>query len=218
MSDSQRHYHLAADAMGFRGVTSVKGVNVTAEIVYRLVKDPDPFRGKTVEKLVDGQLKDGRQLYVLRKEYKNLDGTPLKDPTIAGAGAPTIYPADLCYYVVSFNLEYLASLGTSDPTNRLIGQYSQIAPGASGMTNGPFPGPGESALGDLDPTKVLNAGAIDPMGEDSGSADLNDQLLPSGRLGPKYFIPAIRATLRIVEDRTARQERVFVREIWLPTG
>lgn len=204
IASADRHHIGAWDTIGFTAVTSVKGVPTTAQVVYRLIKDP---RGKTVEKLKDGILLAGRQLYILRKELRNVDGGALLDPTKTGGVALDQPTAELCHYVVSFNLEYMSASG----------QYSQIEPGPTSpsMPQGPFPGPTA-----IDPGNVaqLTATPVDPMGQSTGGADLNDEVLPSGRQSPKYIVPAIRATLRIVEDIEARQERVFTREIWLPAG
>jgi hypothetical protein len=78
---------------------------------------------------------------------------------------------ELCYYVLSFNLEYLAN-------NRA---FSQLAPS-------PFP-------------------HDDPLGNDSG---------PNDTAGTAYRVPEIRATLRIVEDASERQERTIQKVMWIP--
>lgn len=211
-SDAKRHYEYATDQIGFTAVTSVKGSYVAAIIVYRLVRDPDPDRGKTVERYVNGVAMPARQLYILRKEYRDLNGGDLKD-----AAGVAVEPGDLCYYVISFNIEYLSANGS----------FSQIAPGdtAKGMPDGPFPGPALSA-DFLDPASKLTGVPVDPMGEIIGGDDLNDEVpkdasgnpIPGKPLGPKFVVPAVRVTLRIVEDREARQERVITREVWLPAG
>lgn len=206
INSAERNYIGATDSIGFRAVTSVKGVLTPAQVVYRVVLDP---RGKSVEKVIGGNLVAGRQVYILRKEVLDLNGNALPDPTQSGKTVPAA--ADLCHYVVSFNLEYLAGAG----------QYSQIAkvdsppPGLAAMPDGPFPGPLA-----IDPSSLVPVSVppVDPMGESTDGADINDEVLPSGRQAPRFVVPAIRATLRIVEDIEARQERVFTREIWLPTG
>jgi hypothetical protein len=78
---------------------------------------------------------------------------------------------ELCYYVVSFNIEYLSSGRT----------FSQLAP--SPCTH------------------------EEPLGNGVGSNDT----APTA-----YRIPAIRVTMRVVEDVAERQERTIQKVMWIP--
>ena len=95
------------------------------------------------------------------------------------------------------------------------------------MPLGPFPGPDLRGGGlDVDYLPSDEGAGVtflepkDPMGEVTGTADLNDITDPRNptRLMPKYAVPAVRVTLRVVEDIEARTERIFTPVIWLPGG
>jgi prepilin-type N-terminal cleavage/methylation domain-containing protein len=230
----ERHYVGARDSIGFRSVTHVNGILVPVRVMYRLVYDADPSRRKSVEKVINSKLVAGSGLYVLRKEMLNLDGTVIKDTL-----GRDLQPIELCYYVTSFNLEYMASISNTQIGQQVAGSFSQIAPDARSSLLGPFPGPRVTQLrpDNLDPipgTVTL----VNPMGEPDAAStmdkDLNtrndvpppgvaDPLVTPGspaptRYYPRYIVLAIRVTMRVVEDVEARQERVYSRVIWLPTG
>jgi hypothetical protein len=82
-----------------------------------------------------------------------------------------IQDQELCYYVVSFNLEFQANNRT----------FSQLAPSR-------FP-------------------HDDPLGNDLG---------PNDQPGTAYRVPAIRVTMRVVEDVGERQERTIQKVMWIP--
>ncbi len=225
LSDPDRHVTGACDAMGFNAVTSIGGTRLPARIIYRLVKDVDPARHNTVQKVVNGRIRPGRPLYILRKELLDLDGRPLRDPT---SGRP-VEPVDLCYYVMAFNLEYLHAVSDdpASPLSRRNDRFCQIAPDRNGSAEGPFPGPVTSQIGpDVLAPIPARVRPVNPMGEADGASDgssaiRNDirQTARSGaRFRPAFTVPAVRVTLRVVEDVEARQERVYTRVIRLPAG
>jgi prepilin-type N-terminal cleavage/methylation domain-containing protein len=220
-----RHVTGAVDSMGFRTVTSVNGSLVPVQVLYRPVLDRDPARWKTAPRVVQGEIRPGRLVYILRKEILDLNGAPVRDAT---TGRP-VAPIDLCYYVTAFNLEYMCAM-SDDATNalsRLNAQFCQIAPDKHNTPDGPFPGPRTSML---NPTLLgaipAAARAVNPMGEPDGAGEgsspiKNDIQATTGtgtRFYPAFIVPAVRATLRVVEEIEARQERVYTRVIWLPTG
>jgi prepilin-type N-terminal cleavage/methylation domain-containing protein len=230
LSSEKRHTVGARDSIGFRSMTSLKGVATPLQVIYRLVYDVDPARRLTVPKVIGSTIQPGQKLYVLRKELLGMDGKPLID---ADTGK-TILPIDLCYYVTSFNLEFMARFSDSNPGDKYTGRFSNIAPAHPSLPNpidGPFPGPQLSYLAPDNMRPVVQS-PVNPMGEPDGQCDAtvsaaaaNDILDPYQpkdarvqRFIPRYIIPAIRVTLRVVEDVEARQERVFSRVIWLPTG
>jgi len=121
-----------------------------------------------------------RPLYTLvrrvRMQNPNLqNGEPVFDqiPSVKDkqGNMVTVPDQELCYYVVSFNLEYLAN-------NRA---FSQLAPS-------PFP-------------------HEDPIGNGMG---------PNDSPGTAYRVPAVRVTMRIVEDIGERQERTIQKVMWIP--
>jgi len=223
-TDPNRHITGAVDSIGFRTVSSVNGVLLPVQVLYRVVQDVDGARQKTLQKVIDGRIMRGRPIYILRKEILNLDGTLVMDAT---TGLP-IGPIDLCYYVTAFNLEYMHALSndTTNPLSKLNGQFCQIAPDRLNQVLGPFPGPPSTVLRPSNLAHILVVRPRNPMGEPDGASDgsspiKNDIQQTTGtgtRFYPAFIVPAIRATLRVVEDIEARQERVYTRVIWLPTG
>jgi hypothetical protein len=227
----ERHTVGARDSIGFRTLMPIDDVLTPVQVLYRLVYDADGARRLTVPKVVGSKMLPGRKLYVLRKELLDLDGRPMMD-----ASGKVIQPIDLCYYVTSFNLEYMAQLDKTAPGNQYSGRFSQIAPSPPGFPNpldGPFPGPQLSALA-ADNLRPVIQPPVNPMGEpefpsrssgDKNPSSANDVADPNTLPGtqptrsvPKYIVPAVRVTLRVVEDVEARQERVFSRVMWLPGG
>ena len=223
-TDPNRHVTGATDSIGFRTVTSVNGILLPVQVIYRLVQDLDGMRQRTIQRVINGRIQQGVRIYVLRKEILNLDGTAVRDAT---SGRP-ILPIDLCYYVTAFNLEYMHAMSNdrTNPLSGLNGQFCQIAPDMSGQILGPFPGPASTILrpGNLSP--IIGARPRNPMGEPDGASDgsspiKNDIQQTTGtgtRFYPAFIVPALRATMRVVEGSEARQERVYTRVIWLPTG
>jgi prepilin-type N-terminal cleavage/methylation domain-containing protein len=199
-ADQKAHYERAGDAMGFRSVTTVGDSVLTCEVTYLLIPGDhtldSPAAGTScpINKpmgdlgryLQSGDAshtktaRTNRPLYTLVRRVRmqnpnQVGGLPVFDliPQVKDKQGNMIVVPDqeLCYYVVSFNLEYLAS-------NRA---FSQLAPS-------PFP-------------------HEDPIGNDIG---LNDTP------GTAYRVPAIRVTMRIVEDVGERQERTIQKVMWVP--
>jgi hypothetical protein len=200
MADQKAHYERAGDAMGFRTVTTVGDSVQTCEVTYLLIPgdhtldSPGVGASSPINKpMADVQkfLQSGdstrtttartrRPLYTLMRRVR------LQNPNAPPGGLPVfdmipqvtdkqgnqvvVQDQELCYYVVSFNLEYLAN-------NR---QFSQVG------------------------THFIHD---DPIGNDNG---LNDAP------GTAYRIPAIRVTMRIVEDVGERQERTIQKVMWIP--
>jgi prepilin-type N-terminal cleavage/methylation domain-containing protein len=200
MADQKAHFERAGDAMGFRTVTTVADTVQTCEVTYLLIPGDhaldSPAAGascpinkpmgdlgrylQTGDASHTKTARTQRPIYTLVRRVRmqnpvQTTGTPVFDliPQVKDKQGNTIVVPDqeLCYYVVSFNLEYLAS-------NRA---FSQLAPS-------PFP-------------------HEDPIGNDIG---LNDSP------GTAYRVPAIRVTMRIVEDIGERQERTIQKVMWIP--
>lgn len=198
--DPKAHYERAGDAIGFRTVTTVADTIQTCEVTYILIPGDhvldSPAVGAScpINKPVGDigrYLKAGdsshtktarsqRPLYTLVRRCRmqnpaQTTGAPVFDliPQVKDklGNMVVVQDQELCYYVVSFNLEYLAS-------NR---SFSQLGP--SPFTHN------------------------DPLGDDSGA---NDQP------GTAYRVPAVRVTIRIVEDIGERQERTIQKVMWLP--
>lgn len=198
--DDRAHYERAGDAMGFRSVTTVGDTVQTCEVTYILIpgdhtlNSPPPGASSTINRPpgdVSALLQTGdathtktartqRPLYTLvrRVRMQNLNiNTPIpvfdQIPVVKNLQGNQIVVQDqeLCYYVVSFNLEYLANNMT----------FSQLAPSR-------FP-------------------HDDPLGNDLG---------PNDQPGTAYRVPAIRVTMRIVEDVGERQERTIQKVMWIP--
>ena len=198
--DPKAHYERAGDAMGFRTVTTVGETLQTCEITYLLIPgdhvlDTPPVGAQSrinqppadVGKLLqEGDrthtltARTKRPIYTLVRRCRLQNtaittGDPVFDqiPNVKDkqGNMVTVQDQELCYYVVSFNLEYLAS-------NRA---FSQLAPS-------PFP-------------------HEDPLGNGMGANDAP---------GTAYRVPAIRVTMRVVEDSGERQERTIQKVMWIP--
>jgi type II secretory pathway pseudopilin PulG len=198
-ADQKAHYERAGDAMGFRTVTTVGDSVQTCEVTYLLIPGDhtldSPQVGASspinkpmadVQKYLQGgsaahtkTVRTKRPIYTLVRRVRlqnptQTTGTPVFDliPRVTDKQGNQVVVQDqeLCYYVVSFNLEYLAN-------NRA---FSQIG---SHFTHD------------------------DPIGNDTG---INDTP------GSAYRIPAIRVTMRIVEDVGERQERTIQKVMWIP--
>jgi hypothetical protein len=198
--DPRAHFERAGDAMGFRTVTTVGDSVQSCEVTYLVVpgdhvlETPAPGAMSPINRPMGdlGKLlqtgdashtktvRTNRPIYTLVRRVRMQNptlqnGEPVFDqiPQVKDKSGNTVVVQDqeLCYYVVSFNLEYLAS-------NRA---FSQLAPS-------PFP-------------------HEDPLGNDSG---------PNDSPGTAYRVPAIRVTMRVVEDVAERQERTIQKVMWLP--
>jgi hypothetical protein len=105
----------------------------------------------------------------------------------------------------------------------LNGQFCQIGPDMNGALLGPFPGP---ILRPSNLSPIIGVRPRNPMGEPDGASDAsspikNDIQQTTGtgtRFYPAFIVPAIRATMRVMEGSETRQERVYTRVISLPTG
>lgn len=199
-ADPKAHYERAGDAMGFRSVTTVGETLQTCEVTYLLIpgdhvlETPAPGSQSSINRPmtdIGKMLQEGdkthtktsrtqRPIYTLvrRCRLQNLNqqnGQPVFDqiPQVKDKQGNMVIVQDqeVCSYVLSFNLEYLAS-------NRA---FSQLAPS-------PFP-------------------HEDPLGDGSG---------PNDSPGTAYRVPAIRATIRVVEDVGERQERTIQKVLWIP--
>jgi len=181
-------------------VTTVGDSIQTCEVTYLLIPgdfvldSPQPNTSSTINKpmtdlgslLQRGDTSRVRTVRSQRPVYTLVRRVRLQNPTQT-TGLPVfdlipvvtdkqgnkvvIQDQELCYYVVSFNLEYLSSGRT----------FSQLAPT-------PFP-------------------HDDPLGNDLGMNDTP---------GSAYRVPAIRVTMRVVEDVGERQERTIQKVMWIP--
>jgi prepilin-type N-terminal cleavage/methylation domain-containing protein len=199
--DDKAHYERAGDAMGFRTVTTVGDTVQTCEVTYLLIpgdhvlSSPGIGASSPINKppgdcgpyLKNGDSSHARTGTTGRPLYTLVRRARMQAPN-APAGQPPVFDQipvvtdkqgkkavvddqELCYYVVSFNLEYLANNRT----------FSQLAPSR-------FP-------------------HDDPLGNDLG---------PNDAPGSAYRVPAIRVTMRIVEDIGERQERTIQKVMWIP--
>jgi type II secretory pathway pseudopilin PulG len=199
-ADPKAHYERAGDALGFRAVTTVGDTLQTCEVTYLLIPGDHVLETPPVGSQspinrpmadIGKMLQPGdashtttartkRPLYTLVRRVRMQNtaiqsGDPQFDqiPSVKDkqGNMITVQDQELCYYVVSFNLEYLAN-------NRA---FSQLAPS-------PFP-------------------HEDPIGNGSG---------PNDSPGTAYRVPAIRVTMRVVEDVGERQERTIQKVMWIP--
>ncbi|HVR83039.1 MAG TPA: prepilin-type N-terminal cleavage/methylation domain-containing protein [Planctomycetota bacterium] len=200
-ADPKAHFERAGDAIGFRSVTTVADTLQTCEVTYLLIPgdhvlDTAPPGSSSpinrpmsdISKLLQpGDASHTRTARTQRPLYTLVRRVRMQNPQQQQNAQPvfdqipqvkdkqgnmvTVQDQELCYYVVSFNLEYLAS-------NRA---FSQLAPS-------PFP-------------------HEDPLGNGSGANDA---------AGTAYRVPAIRVTMRVVEDVGERQERTIQKVMWIP--
>jgi hypothetical protein len=199
-ADDRAHYERAGDAMGFRTVTTVGDTVQTCEVTYILIPGDHVLTSPGVGAMssinnppadLQQYLKKGdsshtktarteRPIYTLVRRVRmqnrtNPNPLPVFDqiPQVQDKQGMNIVVQDqeLCYFVVSFNLEYLANNMT----------FSQLAPSR-------FP-------------------HSDPLGNDVG---------PNDQSGTAYRVPAIRVTMRVVEDVGERQERTIQKVMWIP--
>ena len=203
MADSKAHQERAGDAMGFRTVTTVGDTVQTCEVTYLLIPgdhvldSPQAKASSTINKpmtdLNSGGLlqrgdtarvrtvRSNRPLYTLirRVRLQNPTQPPGQPPvfdlipvvTDRQGNQVVVQDQELCYYVVSFNLEYLSSGRT----------FSQLQP--SPFTHD------------------------DPLGNGLGTNDAQNTA---------YRVPAVRVTMRVVEDVGERQERTIQKVMCIP--
>ena len=200
MADPKAHQERAGDAMGFRAVTTVGNTVQTCEVTYLLIpgdhaldspaaKSPSMINkpmtdvGSLLQRGDTSRVRtvrSNRPLYTLVRRCRvqnptQTTGLPVFDlipeVTDPAGNRTTVQDQELCYYVVSFNLEYLSSGRT----------FSQLAPS-------PFP-------------------HDDPLGNGLG---------PNDSENTAYRVPAVRVTLRVVEDVGERQERTIQKVMWIP--
>jgi hypothetical protein len=200
VADPSAHFERAGDAMGFRTVTTVGDSLQTCEVTYLVIPGdhvlesaapgssspinrPMADIGKLLQQGDASHTKTARTqrpIYTLVRRVRMQNqalttGDPVFDqiPQVKDkqGNMTTVQDQELCYYVISFNLEYLAN-------NRA---FSQLAPS-------PFP-------------------HEDPLGNGSG---------PNDSPGTAYRVPAIRVTMRVVEDVGERQERTIQKVMWIP--
>jgi hypothetical protein len=200
-ADPKAHMERAGDAMGFRTVTTVGDTVQTCEVTYLLIPgdhvldSPQPNSPSLINKpmgdlgslLQRGDTARVRTVRSNRPLYTLVRRVRMQNPT-QPAGQPPVFDLipvvtdkqgnrvvvqdqELCYYVVSFNLEYLSSGRT----------FSQLAPS-------PFP-------------------HDDPIGNGLGANDA---------INSAYRVPAVRVTIRVVEDVGERQERTIQKVMWIP--
>jgi len=198
--DPKAHYERAGDAMGFRSVTTVADSLQTCEVTYLLIPGDHVLEtaapgsmspinrpmGDLGKLLTSGDSSHTKTARTQRPIYTLVRRVRMASPAVANnepvfdqipqvkdkqGNMIVVQDQELCYYVVSFNLEYLAS-------NRA---FSQLAPS-------PFP-------------------HEDPIGNGTG---------PNDSPGTAYRVPAIRVTMRVVEDVGERQERTIQKVMWIP--
>src|SRR6185295_10313590 len=184
----------------FRTVTTVGDTVQTCEVTYLLIpgdhtlESPGVGASSTINKpmgdlgkyLQSGDsshtktARTNRPIYTLVRRVRmanpnNTSNVPVFDliPRVTDKQGNQVVVQDqeLCYYVVSFNLEYLANNRT----------FSQLSPSR-------FP-------------------HDDPLGNDLG---------PNDQPGTAYRVPAVRVTMRVVEDVGERQERTIQKVMWIP--
>lgn len=199
MADQKAHYERAGDAIGFRTVTTVGDSVQTCEVTYLLIPGDHTLDSPQVgascpinKPMADVQkwlqpgdgthtktVRTKRPLYTLVRRVRLQNAAQANGPAVFDlipkvtdkqGNQVVVQDQELCYYVVSFNLEYLAN-------NRA---FSQIG------------------------THFTHD---DPIGNDTGTNDTP---------GSAYRIPAVRVTMRIVEDVGERQERTIQKVMWIP--
>jgi prepilin-type N-terminal cleavage/methylation domain-containing protein len=178
------------DEMVFSSTTSVNGTLSAVQIWYHLMPENDP------ELLGDNTVagvRTGRPIYRLVREINalpvggNNQGVALANST-----------ADLCHYVVGFNVEVLdgvyANTTTSTSPTDNPPRFYQLNSAATRYRN----------VG----TDIWNPTGSYPLG--SGADWIAD---PTNE--PRIPIK-LRVTMRIIEGAGERQERLLVREYWIP--
>ncbi len=201
------HHTTAADRISFRTTTTVGDAIMTVQVLYELIPGDRALSPPAVSELpVPPQptggtqggdsshrktVRTNRPLFTLVRRARIMntanpnmwDQIPLDD---TGAQIPD---TELCHYVISMNLEYMANNMT----------LSQLEP--SYFTSADPPSP------------------VDPLGNGKGVNDLGvpPPGEPDPTQGP-FRVPAVRITLVVVDDIGERQERTISRVIWIPTG
>jgi len=146
--DDKAHYERAGDAIGFRTVTTVGDSVQTCEVTYLLIPgdhvltSPNVGASSTINRpmgdvgqfLKAGDSSHTKTARTMRPLYTLVRRVRMQNP-IAAVGQPPVFDQipkvtdkqgmnvvvqdqELCYYVVSFNLEYLANNNS----------FSQLAP------------------------------------------------------------------------------------------
>lgn len=212
----------AADALQFWATTSFRGTVSGVHITYYVDSSSDP-------EIMNNQgtatgVRTGRRLMVLRRIARRRNGNVWNTPNETDE-------ADLCEYVLSFNVEPLLDPDDAGPEAARFVNLDEPAPifrpapnfappgnpyNAPGLNfwNLCNPHPNTNPTGTIPPTRPVG----DPVLQTSLST-----LYPIGcdtppRATPNNIKPpmAIRITMRIVEGGAEKQERLISRVIWIP--
>ena len=184
MNVSGGHMDKAGDSISFRATTTVADTLQSVQVTYRLIPSNKVLDASGSGKTLSGDesrketARSQRGMFTLVRQLRGPDPDhpriwrmPVMVKEKGSATASVVPDQELCHYVISFNLEYLANNMT----------FSQLDPS-------PCP-------------------SSDPLGDRSGGNDAENTALR---------IPAVRATLVIVEDKSERQERTIQKVMQIP--
>ncbi len=202
----------AADAIQFVSATSFRGASSTVHVTYCVDLSTDP------EVMLDGGsprgMRTGRRLMTLKRIVRRQAGNAWETDE-----------ADLCEYVLSFNIEALVDPDDDGPASPRFMQLGE-GPLRSGPSFAPPGNPYRSAaLGwwaRYHDASGRSTGRIPPLTpSDPVLSSALHGLYPIGapRNPPNAVRPprAIRVTMRVVEGAAEARERLISRVIWLPT-
>lgn len=200
----------ARDALQFWATTSFRGTVSGVHISYFVARSVDP-EIMTAQGAATG-VRTGRNLMVLRRIAKRRNGNVWDTDE-----------ADLCEYVLSFNVEALVDRDDSGPEAPRFYQLNE-GPFRNGPAFAPPGNPYNSTTLQNWWTYTNQCTNIPPStpaaNEPVLSLGLNHPLYPIGVPRPQpnsIRVPmAIRVTMRIVEGATEKQERLISRVIWIP--
>lgn len=201
----------AADAIQFVSATSFRGTTSTVHVTYCVDLSTDP------EVMLDGGsprgMRTGRRLMSLKRIARRQAGNAWETDE-----------ADLCEYLVSFNVEALVDPDDDGPESP---RFMQLGEGP--LRRGPaFAPPGNpydsAALGWWARThdgSGRSTGRIPPLTPSDpvlsaalhGLYPIGAPRTPSNGVRPPR---AIRVTMRVVEGAAEERERLVSRVIWLP--
>lgn len=203
----------ARDALQFWATTSFRGTVSGVHITYYVARSVDPEIMNT-QGMAAG-VRTGRNLMVLRRIARRRVNN-----------AWEMDEADLCEYVLSFNIEALVDRDDSGPD---APRFFQLDEGP--FRNGPlFPPPGNPYNSTTLPSWWAMTDGQLPANIPPRTPSPTEQVLrpdlhplyPIGVWGaphqpnPVRVPMAIRVTMRIVEGATEKQERLISRVIWIP--
>lgn len=189
-------YEAAADVLSFRSVTLAGDQVGSYQVTYYLKGDAEGgSRHKTwrTQRPIFTLMRRVTEASPAESTTDNWTRLPKIDLNLDGTPDTTIQEEEVCHYVLSFNIEYLArENGGQGGMN-----FSQLEASPCNWSD---------PLGDGDPPSGVSGNDTD---DDGDPLTITDN---------PYRIPQVRITIVIVEDNGERSERMITHVFQIPMG